>query len=148
MLRSTARGIPRFSITSEPLSSSIRRSSFPKLARARSADTTIVPALPALEVMAINSPFRLFELYSSFEMQSRDWSGGILQEGISGQLSSAQQWFWERFGKELKICVSRTESTGRVFLYVLITRRSSVQIGPPQPKFLSFQPHPRTLQPS
>src|SRR5713226_1480425 len=37
---------------------------------------------------------------------------------------------WERFGKELKTLkrhLSRTESTGRVFLYVLITRRSSVQ---------------------
>jgi hypothetical protein len=44
---------------------------------------------------------------------------------------------WERFGKELKTLkrhVSRTESTVRVFfLYVLITRRSSVQICPPQP---------------
>jgi len=38
---------------------------------------------------------------------------------------------WERFGKELrtpKTELSRTESTGRLFLYVLITRRSSVQI--------------------
>ena len=38
---------------------------------------------------------------------------------------------WERFGKELlmaKAWLSRTESTGRVYLYVLITRRSSVQI--------------------
>src|SRR4029077_19654226 len=101
MLRSTARGIPRFSITSDPLSSSILRSSSPKLARARRADTTIVPVLPALEVMAINSPFRLSELYSSFETQSRNWLGGISQEEISGQLSSAQQWFCERFGKEL-----------------------------------------------
>jgi hypothetical protein len=32
---------------------------------------------------------------------------------------------WERFGKELrspKTKLSRTESTGRMFLYVLITR--------------------------
>src|SRR5215813_1662570 len=46
---------------------------------------------------------------------------------------------WERFGKELEspgTKLSRTESTGRVFLYVLITRRSSVQICPPQPFFM------------
>src|SRR5690242_3248245 len=70
MLRSTARGIPRFSITSDPLSSSIRRSRLPRLVRARRADTTIVPVLPVLEVMGINSPFQLSELYSSFEVQS------------------------------------------------------------------------------
>ena len=38
---------------------------------------------------------------------------------------------WERFGKELqtpKTDLSRTESTGRVCLYVLIARGSSVQI--------------------
>ncbi len=35
-----------------------------------------------------------------------------------------------------KLSLSRTESMGRVFLYVLITRRSSVQICPPQPFLL------------
>ena len=34
-------------------------------------------------------------------------------------------------GKDLGNHLSRTESTGGVFLYVLITRRSSVQICPP-----------------
>jgi len=49
--------------------------------------------------------------------------------------------FWERFGKEIKIAkpvLSRTESTGPVFLYVLITRRSSVQICPAQPILLRW----------
>jgi hypothetical protein len=38
---------------------------------------------------------------------------------------------WERLGKELKSSecwLNRTELAGRVFDYVLITRRSSVQI--------------------
>src|ERR1700732_4498048 len=39
---------------------------------------------------------------------------------------------WER-SQNLKARPNRTESTGRLFLYVLITRRSSVQISPPQP---------------
>jgi hypothetical protein len=38
---------------------------------------------------------------------------------------------WERLGKEVEIVkreLSRTESTGRVFLYVLTTRRWPLQI--------------------
>jgi hypothetical protein len=63
--------------------------------------------------MAINSPFRLFELYSSFETQSRDWLGGIIARGVSGQLSSAQQWFLRKVWEELRICVRHTESISR-----------------------------------
>src|SRR5579859_4213591 len=67
--------MPRFSITSDPFSSSIRRNNFPKLARARRADTTIAPLLPALEGVAMNSPFQLSELYSSFQAKSRERQG-------------------------------------------------------------------------
>src|SRR6267378_4096669 len=42
MLSSTARGIPRFSITSERRSSSTCRRSLPKLVRARRAETTML----------------------------------------------------------------------------------------------------------
>jgi hypothetical protein len=35
-----------------------------KLARARRAETTIVPFLPVVVVVDINSPFQLHELYS------------------------------------------------------------------------------------
>jgi hypothetical protein len=49
---------------------------------------------------------------------------------------------WERFGKELKVSKHRvncTESTGHMFLVRLITRRSSVQICPPQPFLIGSQ---------
>src|SRR5665811_2254966 len=45
MLSSTALGAPRFSITRDRRSSATRRSSLPKLARARSADTTMLSFL-------------------------------------------------------------------------------------------------------
>src|ERR1700722_7889100 len=71
MLMSTALGVPRFSIMSDRRSSSTRFSSFPKFARARRAETTIVPFLPVVvEVVDINSPFQLHELYSFQEGQS------------------------------------------------------------------------------
>src|SRR5882762_8396374 len=57
MLSSTARGLPRFSMTRDRPSSSTRRRSLPKFARASKAVTTI----PSF----INSPFRLIKLYSS-----------------------------------------------------------------------------------
>src|SRR5882672_11154024 len=64
--------MPRFSITSDPCWSSMRRNNFPKLARARRADTTIAPLLRALEGVAMNSPFQLSELYSSLQAKSRE----------------------------------------------------------------------------
>src|ERR1700733_2053299 len=75
MLMSTALGVPRFSIMSDRRSSSTRFSSFPKFARARKAETTIVPFLPVVVgVVDINSPFQLHELYSLKEVQStRPW---------------------------------------------------------------------------
>jgi hypothetical protein len=51
-----------------------------------------------------------------------------VQEALAKKVRAAIK---QRFGKEVEIIeyeLSRTESTGRVFLYVLITRRSSVQI--------------------
>src|SRR6266851_8761665 len=45
MLSSTALGVPRFSMTSDRRSWSTRRNSLPKLARARSAETTMVSFL-------------------------------------------------------------------------------------------------------
>src|ERR1035438_8782359 len=71
MLMSTALGVPRFSIMSDRRSSSTRFRSFPKFARARRAETTIVPFLPVVVgVVDINSPFQLHELYSFPEGQS------------------------------------------------------------------------------
>jgi len=62
MLIRTARGMPRFSITSERRSSSTRRSNLPKLARARSAETILERSLSLCSKM--NSLFQLSELYS------------------------------------------------------------------------------------
>src|SRR4030081_3062917 len=70
MLRSTALGVPRFSIISDRRSCSTRFSSFPKFARARKTETTIGPFLPVVVVVAIHSPFQLFELYSLTGLQS------------------------------------------------------------------------------
>src|SRR5216683_7285731 len=57
MLSKTARGLPRFSMTSDLPSSSTRRRSLPKLVRASKAVTTML--------LLINSPFKLSQLYSS-----------------------------------------------------------------------------------
>src|SRR5271165_4013673 len=65
MLSRTARGIPRFSITSDRRSSSTRRRSLPKFDRRLKAETTIAPFLRVIGVLAINSPFHLPEVYSS-----------------------------------------------------------------------------------
>src|ERR1700722_4469014 len=71
MLMSTALGVPRFSMMSDRRSSSPRLSRFPKLARARRAETTMVPFLPVVVgVVDINSPFQLHELYRFPEGQS------------------------------------------------------------------------------
>src|SRR5260370_3862537 len=83
MLSSTALGIPRFSIIRDRRSSSTRRKSFPKFARARKAETTIVPFLPVAVVLAINSPFQLSELYSLTEVQSTS----LLADGSWRRLS-------------------------------------------------------------
>src|ERR1700688_198880 len=76
MLSSTALGVPRFSITRDRRSSSTRRRSFPKFARARKAETTIVPFLPGGAV-AINSPFQLSELYSLKGVSVNDYWPGL-----------------------------------------------------------------------
>src|SRR5271170_175321 len=65
MLSSTAFGVPRFSITRDRRSSSTRRRSFPKFARAFKAETTIPPFLPAVAKVDIHSPVRISELYCS-----------------------------------------------------------------------------------
>src|SRR5580692_322936 len=87
MLISTALGVPRFSITSDLRSSSTRRRSFPKFARARRAETTIVPFLPVVVVVAINSPFQLIELYSPTGGRSTSLVGPVtsmwFEEAIS-----------------------------------------------------------------
>src|ERR1700683_242445 len=71
MLMSTALGVPRFSMMSDRRSSSTRFRSFPKFARARRAETTMVPFLPVVVgVVDINSPFQLHELYRFREGQS------------------------------------------------------------------------------
>src|SRR5712671_5965607 len=63
MLSRIARGVPRFSITSERLSLSTRFSSLPKLDLARRAEITILFFAAAL-ALGINSPVHLSELYS------------------------------------------------------------------------------------
>src|SRR5713101_2676633 len=63
MLSRIARGVPRFSITSERLSLSTRFSSLPKLDLARRAEITM-PSLVAVLVSRMNSPVHLSELYS------------------------------------------------------------------------------------
>src|SRR5260370_23533814 len=63
MLSRIARGVPRFSITSERLSLSTRFSSLPKLDLARRAEITM-PSLVAVLVIGMNSPIHLSELYS------------------------------------------------------------------------------------
>src|SRR4029077_7184086 len=81
MLSSTALGIPRFSITRDRRSSSTRRRSLPKFARARKAETTIVPFLPGVGV-AINSPFQSSELYSLKGVAVNDyWPGYVITFG-------------------------------------------------------------------
>src|SRR5271169_6834024 len=70
MLTSTALGVPRFSMTRDLRSSSTRRRSFPKFARACRAETIIVPFFLVVVVVDINSPFQLFELYSLTVSQS------------------------------------------------------------------------------
>src|ERR1700722_4703249 len=71
MLMSTALGVPRFSIMSDRRSSSTRFRSFPKFARARRAETTMVLFLPVVVGgVDINSPFQIPELYSFPEGQS------------------------------------------------------------------------------
>src|SRR6266853_3365876 len=80
MLSSTALGVPRFSIIRDRRSSSTRSKSFPKFARPRKAETTIVPFLPVAVVLAINTPFQLSELYSLTEVQS----ASLLADGSCG----------------------------------------------------------------
>jgi hypothetical protein len=63
MLSRIARGVPRFSITSEQLSLSTRFSSLPKVDLARRAGITILFFVAVL-TPGINSPVHLFELYS------------------------------------------------------------------------------------
>src|ERR1700732_449344 len=87
MLSSTALGIPRFSIIRDRRSSSTRRKSVPKFARARKAETTIVPFLPVAVVLAINSPFQLSELYSLTEVQPTS----LLADGSWRRLSPASR---------------------------------------------------------
>src|SRR6266852_4219566 len=63
MLSRIARGVPRFSITSERLSLSTRFSSLPKLDLARRAEITKL-SFAAVLAVGMNSPVRLLELYS------------------------------------------------------------------------------------
>src|SRR6516225_7635491 len=93
MLSSTARGLPRFSLTKDRPSSSTRRRSLPKFVRASSAVTTI----PSF----INYPFRSIKLYSSFRMVVKSPGPGgppaishvvVQQElGVDGQEESCTQ---------------------------------------------------------
>src|ERR1700687_4731435 len=85
MLSSTALGVPRFSITRDRRSSSTRRKSLPKCARARKAETTIVPFLPVVGG-AINSPFHLSELYSLKGVAVNDyWPGYVITSGYGSE---------------------------------------------------------------
>lgn len=61
-----------------------------------------------------------------------------LSENTCPTLCASCFFAWERLGNELQLLdcpLSRTESAGRELEDVLITRRSAVQIGPPQPIF-------------
>src|SRR5579859_7096625 len=72
MLNSTARGVPRFSIKIDRRSLSKRFSSFPKLERACSAETTSLSFFAGFAIL--NSPVPLFEVYSSFSPSSNHLS--------------------------------------------------------------------------
>src|SRR6202158_2981768 len=76
MLSRTALGVPRFSITSVPRSSSSRRKSLPRLLRTRSAETTMLSSLLVL----INYSFQLPELYSWFRKRVKRGRGTARQE--------------------------------------------------------------------
>src|SRR6266487_2426733 len=75
MLSRIARGVPRFSITSERLSLSTRFSSLPKFDLARRAEITM-PSLVAVLVIGMNSPVHLSELYSHNSRLSMASEGG------------------------------------------------------------------------
>src|SRR5580700_4246780 len=81
MLSSTALGAPRFSITSERRSSSTRRNSSPKLARALKAETTILLCVP---VFIGNPSFQLPELDSCPTSQSSPEDCRLNRGGPSG----------------------------------------------------------------
>src|ERR1700732_4203011 len=86
MLSSTALDVPRFSMTRDRRSTSTRRRSFPKFARALKAETTIVPFLSVV-VVAIYSPFQLSELYSLAGVQLMELIGsGFLRRDLSPAL--------------------------------------------------------------
>src|SRR6266436_2539672 len=79
MLSKIARGVPRFSITSERLSLSTRFSSLPKFDLARRAGITIL-SFAAVLVLGINSPVHLFEVYSYTVRSSMAREGRSLPE--------------------------------------------------------------------
>src|SRR6266852_7069906 len=96
MLSSTALGVPRFSITRDRRSSSTRRRSLPKFARARKAETTMVPFLPGV-VVATNSPFQLSELYSLRGVAVNDyWSGYVITSRLRVKVPVAISTFFVR----------------------------------------------------
>src|SRR5260370_886043 len=76
MLSSTALGVPRFSMTSDRRSSSTRRNSLPKLARARSAETTMVSFL-SVRSMGNNSSVHVLNSTvecASVKLGFADWA--------------------------------------------------------------------------
>src|ERR1035437_9199893 len=71
MLSSTALGAPRFSITRDRRSSATRRSSLPKLARARSAETTMLSFLSVLMGQLFISIIRTAQLIRNYVKRGR-----------------------------------------------------------------------------
>src|SRR5712692_2913903 len=123
MLSSTARGLPRFSMTRDRPSSSTRRRSLPKFARASRALTTI----PSF----INSPFRLIKLYSLINRNGEFMNDGIVVSALDARAN---------FGKLLR----RVEDEGRSLVIekrgspraVLLSIRDYVRLAVPEPEVL------------
>src|ERR1017187_10322339 len=112
MLKSTALGVPRFSIMSDRRSSSTRFRSFPKFARAQRADTKIVPCLPVVGVADMNFTFQLSELYSLWPGESitnkalrtwRAYSAPVRPRTLCPQADGLGQWRRVRLSRCSKI---------------------------------------------
>src|SRR6267143_900601 len=106
MLSSTARGLPRFYMTRDRPSSSTRRRSLPKFARASKAVTTI----PSF----INSPFRLIKLYSSRRIDVNSGTGPTKQ---LTHFTSGEVWDygWSPDGKFIALARGTDQSDAVLF---------------------------------
>src|SRR5882762_3609530 len=107
--------------------SSSKRAIFPETDVHDLCRKTESRSLRQVQVYEITDPSRL----------SRRPFTSVVESADLRKLYLASCFFaWERLGKEVRLLnstLNRTESTGRLIRYVLITRRSLVQIQPLQP---------------